>query len=57
VFSLAPYINEEVITIISILLLIGAMAKSAQLGLHAWLPDAMTITSVAIKFGYMLESL
>lgn len=41
VFSLAPYINEELITIISILLFVGAMAKSAQLGLHAWLPDAM----------------
>lgn len=43
VFSLAPYINEELITLISILLFIGAMAKSAQLGLHTWLPDAMTI--------------
>ena len=41
VFSLAPYINEELITLISILLFIGAMAKSAQLGLHTWLPDAM----------------
>lgn len=41
VFSLAPYINGDVITIIGICLLIGAMAKSAQLGLHVWLPQAM----------------
>jgi NADH-ubiquinone oxidoreductase chain 5 len=32
VFSLAPYININVITFISILLLLGAAAKSAQLG-------------------------
>jgi len=41
VFSVAPFINETAITIIGLLLLIGAMAKSAQLGLHTWLPDAM----------------
>jgi NADH-ubiquinone oxidoreductase chain 5 len=41
VFSLAPYINTNIITFISILLLLGAAAKSAQLGLHSWLPQAM----------------
>lgn len=41
VFSLAPYINENIITIIGICLLIGAMAKSSQIGLHIWLPLAM----------------
>ena len=41
VFSLAPYINENVITIIGICILIGAMAKSSQIGLHVWLPMAM----------------
>jgi NADH-ubiquinone oxidoreductase chain 5 len=34
-FSLAPYINENAITIICLLLFIGASAKSAQLGLHS----------------------
>jgi len=34
VFSLAPYINENIITVIGICLLIGAMAKSSQVGLH-----------------------
>jgi NADH-ubiquinone oxidoreductase chain 5 len=41
VFSLAPFMNEELITIISICLLVAAMGKSAQIGLHTWLPDAM----------------
>nr|YP_667834.1 NADH dehydrogenase subunit 5 [Verticillium dahliae]ABC60431.1 NADH dehydrogenase subunit 5 [Verticillium dahliae] len=41
VFSLTPYINENTIIIIGICLLIGAMAKSSQLGLHIWLPMAM----------------
>ena len=41
VFSLAPYISENIITLIGICLLIGAMAKSSQVGLHVWLPMAM----------------
>lgn len=41
IFSVAPYINENVLTIIGICLLIGAMAKSSQIGLHIWLPMAM----------------
>jgi NADH-ubiquinone oxidoreductase chain 5 len=41
VFSLAPFMNENIITIIGICLLIGAMAKSSQIGLHVWLPQAM----------------
>jgi NADH-quinone oxidoreductase subunit L len=31
----------DILTTICILLFIGAMGKSAQLGLHTWLPDAM----------------
>lgn len=34
VFSLAPYININVLTFITLLLLLGAAAKSAQIGLH-----------------------
>jgi len=41
VFSLAPFYNENVVIIIGICLLIGAMAKSSQVGLHVWLPMAM----------------
>ena len=41
VFSLSPYISENIVTIIGICLLIGAMAKSSQVGLHVWLPMAM----------------
>ena len=31
----------ETMTVICLLLFLGAMGKSAQLGLHTWLPDAM----------------
>ena len=41
VFSLSPFINENAISFIGICLLIGAMAKSSQVGLHVWLPLAM----------------
>ena len=34
-------INFHAITFCSVFLFIGAMGKSAQLGLHTWLPDAM----------------
>ncbi len=41
VFSIAPYVSENIIIIIGTCLLIGAMAKSSQIGLHVWLPMAM----------------
>jgi NADH-ubiquinone oxidoreductase chain 5 len=51
VFALAPYMTDlnivifgyelHALTIICIFLFIGAVGKSAQLGLHTWLPDAM----------------
>lgn len=41
VFSLVPYINDNAITIISLLLLGGALAKSANIPLHSWLPGSM----------------
>lgn len=51
IFAKAPELSKEAVRfwgmtlpsmdIICILLFIGAMGKSAQLGLHTWLPDAM----------------
>jgi len=41
VFSIAPFISDNIIIIIGVCLLIGAMAKSSQIGLHIWLPMAM----------------
>ena len=41
VFSITPLISNNIVTIIGICLLIGAMAKSSQIGLHVWLPMAM----------------
>ncbi len=51
VFSLSPFYNQNVLPFfeikinlldfIGIFLFIGAVGKSAQLGLHTWLPDAM----------------
>jgi NADH-quinone oxidoreductase subunit L len=44
VFERAPQVfstNEWTVTAICLLLLVGAFAKSAQLPLHTWLPDAM----------------
>ena len=41
IFSVASYLNGDLVFILTILLLIGASAKSAQLGLHGWLASAM----------------
>lgn len=44
VFAAAPEtfrLNDDQILLITLLLLVGAFAKSAQLPLHTWLPDAM----------------
>jgi NADH-quinone oxidoreductase subunit L len=39
--ELFPGVNWSLITVICILLFIGAMGKSAQFPLHVWLPDSM----------------
>ena len=41
VFALAPQLPPATVTLICLLLFVGACGKSAQLPLHVWLPDAM----------------
>merc|ERR1712100_661872 len=38
---LVPFFNIDIYSLICIFLFIGVMGKSAQIGLHTWLPDAM----------------
>jgi NADH-quinone oxidoreductase subunit L len=41
VFTGIPGLGSGTVTAIALLLFVGAMGKSAQIGLHIWLPDAM----------------
>lgn len=51
-----PYTDTIILNILALLLLLAATAKSAQLGLHAWLLQAMEGWIMALlKFHYMRE--
>ncbi len=57
-FSIGYLMNKNLIFILTIFILIGAIAKSAQFGLHTWLPDAMegkyiyTFQTICIRIYY-----
>ena len=64
IFSLSPYVNETSITIIVLLLFVGATAKSAQIPLHVWLPASMegeiliyfSIFLIFLRFYFLVET-
>ena len=39
--AIAPCLPSDILEVICVFFLIGAVGKSAQVGLHTWLPDAM----------------
>jgi LAGLIDADG DNA endonuclease family/Proton-conducting membrane transporter/NADH-Ubiquinone oxidoreductase (complex I), chain 5 N-terminus len=53
IFSIVPFMNETALTIIGLLLLTGAMAKSAQIPLHSWLPGSMEGLNGVKQFIYI----
>ena len=48
-FNITPFVNETSITIISLLIFTGTMAKSAQLPLVTWLSNSMEGRLIKIK--------
>ena len=55
VFSLGSFMNETAITIIGLLLLTGAMAKSSQIPLHSWLPGSMEGTALLFILSKLIK--
>jgi len=49
-YSISPYITEGVITIIGCLIVLGSVGKSAQIGLHVWLPQSIEGLSISSTF-------
>ena len=56
IFSCSQYLPENARSLITAFILFGVMSKSAQIGLHTWLADAMEgFFGALFKFHYMRE--
>ena len=54
IYSIVPFMNDTAITIIALLLLSGALAKSSQIPLHSWLPGSMEGPKQLINRNFIL---
>jgi LAGLIDADG DNA endonuclease family/Proton-conducting membrane transporter/NADH-Ubiquinone oxidoreductase (complex I), chain 5 N-terminus len=52
-YSLSPYVHTNLLGFVGILFLLAAAGKSAQIGLHAWLPNAMEGQKILYKLIYI----
>ena len=48
VFASAPLVNESALVLVTLMMLVGGMAKSAQVPLHSWLAATSPFQSMPL---------